>query len=98
MKFSDYEDKTPKNSAGEAEKRKFDAKMRKALMSLVGKFEGKPQEDIIEEILSVAKKNKAEGKLTDADIDAFYSMLSPMLDTEKKKTLESVIQRIKTER
>lgn len=97
MKFSDYDGKKVDSGAPFNNGKKLDAKTQKMLLSLVGKFEGRPQSEIVAEILSVAKKSKAQGKLTNDDIDAFYSMLSPLLDAEKKKTLDEVVKKIKSE-
>lgn len=97
MKFSDYDGKKVDSGSPSANGKKLDAKTQKMLLSLVGKFEGRPQSEIVAEILSVAKKSKAQGKLTNDDIDAFYSMLSPLLDAEKKKTLDEVVKKIKSE-
>lgn len=97
MKFSDYDGKKVDSGAPFNNGKKLDAKTQKMLLSLVGKFEGRPQSEIVAEILSVAKKSKAQGKLTNDDIDAFYSMLSPLLDAEKKKTLDEVVEKIKSE-
>ena len=97
MKFSDYDGKKVDSGSPSGNGKKLDAKTQRTLLSLVGKFEGRPQSEIVAEILSVAKKSKAQGKLTNDDIDAFYSMLSPLLDAEKKKTLDEVVEKIKSE-
>ena len=99
MKFSEVKGKTSAEErvSGGVDKKTIDKKTQKTLLSLLGKFEGRPQEELIAEILSVAAKSRKEGKLSDSEIDSFYQMLSPVLDTEKKKMLDDIVKRIKAQ-
>ena len=87
MKFSDYEKKRKTE--------KLDVSSQKAIKSLLGKFEGKSEDEIVAAIMATAEKNRKEGKLSDAEIDAFYSMLSPMLGDDKRAKLDGVVKKIK---
>ena len=63
--------------------------------SLAQRFDGKSQNELIMAIYNEAKKGKQNGTLTNADIDNFYNMLSPMLDDKKRKTLQKVVVELK---
>ena len=47
------------------------------------------------EFYDEAKKGKSRGTLTNADIDAFSNMLSPMLDDSKRKILRKIVNELK---
>ena len=47
-------------------------------------------------IISEAERGKREGTLTNADLDNFYTALSPLLDGFKKRKLKEVIMRLKS--
>ncbi|MBO5851577.1 MAG: hypothetical protein J6R29_04525, partial [Clostridia bacterium] len=59
------------------------------------KYEGASEEDIISAIMLEAEKGRKRGTLTDSDIDNFYKMLYPMLNSSQQKKLNSVINKIK---
>ena len=59
------------------------------------KYEGMKEEDLIKAIVKEAEKNRAEGKLTDADLDSFKSMLTPFLNSSQAKRLDKIIQKLK---
>lgn len=71
----------------------------KGLMQMVTelaqKFDGKNQNDLLKEIYKQAEEGKRAGRLTNADIDNFYSFLSPMLDDKKRKMLEKIVVELK---
>lgn len=62
---------------------------------LAKKFDGKGQGELLKAIYQKAKEGKANGTLTNAEIDGFASMLAPMLDDKQKKTLKKVIEELK---
>ena len=55
--------------------------------SLANRFDGKSQNELLMAIYEEAKKGKRQGTLSNADIDNFAKMLSPMLDDKKRKIL-----------
>ncbi len=63
--------------------------------SLARSFDGKSQSQLISAVYEEAKKGKEKGTLTNADIDAFSAMLSPMLDDKKRKILYKVVEELK---
>ena len=62
---------------------------------MLGKYEGRSQEELVGQILSVAEKQRKAGKLSDADIDGFFGMLASLVDEKKRKTLEDIVEKIK---
>lgn len=63
--------------------------------SLARSFDGKSQNELISAVYQEAKKGKMNGTLTNADLDAFSAMLSPMLDDKKRKILNKVVEELK---
>ncbi|MBE5749512.1 MAG: hypothetical protein E7346_01415 [Clostridiales bacterium] len=63
--------------------------------SLASRFDGKSQNDLILAIYEEAKRGKKNGTLTNAEIDNFGAMLSPMLDDKKRKMLKKIIAELK---
>ncbi len=63
--------------------------------SLAGRFDGKSQSELIKAIYEEAKKGKENGTLSNADIDKFVNMLSPMLDDKKQKMLYKIASELK---
>ncbi len=59
------------------------------------KFEGKDQNELLKAIFDEAKKNKKNGTLTNAEIDNFAAMLSPVLDDKKRKILDKIVSDLK---
>lgn len=57
---------------------------------------GKSEGQILHTIISEAERGKREGTLTNADLENFYTALSPLLDGFKKRKLKEVIMRLKS--
>ena len=57
---------------------------------------GKSESQIFKTVLAEAERGKREGTLTNADLDNFYTALSPLLDGIKKRKLKEVIQKLKS--
>jgi len=73
----------------------MDKNLYNLVSSLAGRFDGKSQTELIKAIYDEAKKGKQNGTLTNAEIDNFVSMLSPLLDDKKKKMLLKIAQELK---
>ena len=58
-------------------------------------YDGKSGVGIWMQILSEAERSKREGKLTNEEIDEFYTQFSPMLDDVQRKQLQSVVKKLK---
>lgn len=63
--------------------------------SIAGKYDGKNQTELLKAIYEEAKRGKARGTLSNADIDNFVAMLSPMLDDKKRKVLFKIADELK---
>ncbi len=65
------------------------------IKNLAKKYEGASEGEIISAIMKEAEKGRKNGTLTDADIDNFYAMLSPMLNASQRKKLDEVVKKLK---
>lgn len=63
--------------------------------ALSGKFDGKSQNELMRAVYEEAKRGKKNGTLKNSDIDNFVSMLSPILDDEKRKMLYKIASELK---
>lgn len=63
--------------------------------TLAKAFNGKSGADVWQTILAQAEQGKRDGTLTNADLDNFYNVLSPMLDGFKRQKLKSIIAKLK---
>ncbi|MBE5733960.1 MAG: hypothetical protein E7347_02785 [Clostridiales bacterium] len=91
--FNDYV-KNGKNFNG-VDSDKMDKNLLNMVSSLANKFDGKSQNELLSAIYEQAKAGKQRGTLTNADLDNFASMLSPVLDANKRKVLEKVVRELK---
>ena len=95
MKFSDYS----KNEEKTSKKRDEPSALNKRkLFEMMRGFEGKSEDEIISAIMETAKKNRAEGKLSDEEIDGFVKTIYPMLDENKRKKLDEITAMIKAQK
>lgn len=58
-------------------------------------FDGKNQNDLLRAIYREAEKGKRAGTLSDAEIDGFVTLLSPVLDDKKRKYLQKIAEELK---
>ena len=58
-------------------------------------MKGKSEGQILQQILAEAERGKRAGTLTNADLDNFYTALSPLLDGFKRQKLRQVITKLK---
>ena len=58
------------------------------------KYEGASQGELISAIMQEAEKGRRNGTLTNADIERFAKMLAPMLNSEQKKQLDMIVQKL----
>lgn len=73
----------------------MDKNLYSLVKSLANKFDGKNQTELIKAIYDEAKKGKQNGTLSNAEIDNFVSMLSPLLDSQKRKMLLKIASELK---
>ncbi len=62
---------------------------------LTAAFAGKGEGDVLRAIYAEAEKSRKAGTLTDAELDRFYAVLSPMLGGAQRKKLAAVLARLK---
>lgn len=86
--FNDYAKNTQNNNT-------IDGDIFKKVNDLAKKFDGKSQTELLKAIYSEAEKGKRNGTLTNAEIDQFNNMISPLLDDKKRKILEKIVADIK---
>ena len=67
------------------------------LKQWAGKYEGMSESELIKAIVKEAEKNRAEGKLTNADLDGFKNLLLPMLNSSQAKKLDKIIEKLKAQ-
>lgn len=65
------------------------------VMRLASKYDGASEAELLKAIYLEAEKGRKNGTLTDADIDNFVKMLSPLLDDKKRKKLLAVAKSLK---
>lgn len=75
--------------------KKLDDNAMGSLKSFAKKYEGKSEDEIFSQIMIEAKKGRANGTLTDADIDRFKNMLYPMLNQKQREKLDGVVRKLK---
>lgn len=62
---------------------------------LAEKYEGKSADEIMLAIIKQAEISRKKGTLSDSDIDNFASSVAPLLNGAQRKTLQSVVDRLK---
>ena len=82
--FSDYNGSSGKNNQA------FEM-----LRTIADKYEGVSENELIRIIIAEAEKNRAQGKLTNADLDNFASTIRPMLNSSQAKRLDKILEKLK---
>ncbi len=88
MKFSDYD-------APKKENERPDTDARKLFGEFLKGYEGKSEDELIASIMKTAKQKRADGTLTDEELQRFYSMIVPLIPRSKKDKLDEVYELIK---
>lgn len=93
MKFSDYEARGKgKQKSGNG---RISDENKKLLFSVLKDYEGKSRAELVKGITEQAEKLRAEGKLSDAELDSFSLTLAPFLDGRGREELAEIVARIK---
>ena len=66
-----------------------------ALRDLFSRYEGKSEQEVLSEILFLAKQGKQNGTLTGEEIDRYAAVLSPMLGESQRKKLQKIVEKLK---
>ncbi|MBR2384691.1 MAG: hypothetical protein IKA99_03670 [Clostridia bacterium] len=63
--------------------------------NLSKKYEGKSSDELMQAIIKQAEIGRKNGTLSDRDIDNFASTVAPLLNEKQRKTLNSVVSKLK---
>ena len=63
--------------------------------NLSKKYEGKSSDELMQAIIKQAEIGRKNGTLSDSDIDNFASTVYPLLNDKQRKTLNTVVARLK---
>ena len=91
--FNDYVNQNSSDSSNKSS----NLKAMEMLKGWASKYEGMSENDLIKAIVKEAEKNRAEGKLSDSDLDSFKSLLMPFLNSSQVKRLEKIIEKLKNQ-
>ena len=58
---------------------------------LVNKYKNKSSSELYEELISVAKTEKAKGNLNKSQLNNIYNTLSPMMNEQERENLKKLI-------
>lgn len=72
----------------------FDPKDVNMVKNLADKYKGN-ESQLMSDIISLANKNKKEGKLKNSDLDSFSQKISPMLNSSQKKMLTDIVKTLR---
>lgn len=89
--FREYSKKTDKT----ADNKGTGGGLYETVTRLAKNFDGKSQNDLLRAIYKEAERGKRAGTLTNAEIDKFVAMLSPVLDGKKRAYLNKIAQDLK---
>ena len=92
--MKDFKSYTPENGKGNQGSTDFKNTAEFAKM-ITRAMNGKSEGQLLQSIIAEAERGKREGTLTNADLDNFYNMVSPMVDGFKRKKLKEVVTRLK---
>ena len=97
MDFNQYASNSKQNKEKSKKNNAYgvDDNLFNLVSSIAGKYNGKSQNVLLKAIYEEAKKGKERGTLTNAEIDNFVAMLTPMLDEKKRKVLYKVADELK---
>ena len=92
--MKDFKSYTPENGKGNQGRTDVNNTAEFAKM-ITRAMNGKSEGQLLQSIIAEAERGKREGTLTNADLDNFYNMVSPMVDGFKRKKLKEVVTRLK---
>ena len=96
MDFNQYAKNAGKNQKSEKNNPyNVDNNLFNLVNSIATKYNGKSQTELLKAIYEEAKKGKEKGTLSNADVDNFVAMLTPMLDEKQRKVLFKVAEELK---
>ena len=93
--FRNYAKNSGKNSDNGSKNTKSGGGLYETVSKIAKNFDGKSQNDLLREIFKEAEKGKRAGTLTNAEIDNFVALLSPVLDAKKRAYLLKIAEDLK---
>lgn len=75
-----------------------DAEQKKLAEEYLKKYGDKDEDQLMNELLSKVKKNKAQGTFSNADLDNFANSVKGFLSPEQQKKMESIIKTLKSQK
>lgn len=85
-KFSEEMKNKPKNENGS---------LYEQAVNIAKSFDGKNQTELLAAVYKEAERGKRAGTLTNAEIDNFVAVLSPILDRKKRGYLYKIAEELK---
>ncbi len=89
-----------KEFSNSSQKENYEGKFSQGVLNLIKSvtknLQGKNENEVMSAIVNEAKQRKAQGTLSNADLDVFYSALYPMLNDKRRERLKEVIAKIKS--
>lgn len=70
-------------------------KQMEQLKKTAGKYKGKSEAELMRELQASMRQGKANGTLSDKQIDAFSQKISPMLNQAQKAKLNAILKKLK---
>ena len=84
-----------KSSKQKASSENFGSSPYEIFANLSKKYEGKSSDELMQAIIKQAEIGRRNGTLSDSDIDNFASTVAPLLNDKQRKTLYSVVAKLK---
>ncbi len=105
MNFKDYLRQQKYNEAKKAEQEKSAVDYQKTasaksdtrqnVESIINEYADKSENELMGELMREVAKGRANGTLSNGDIDNFYAQAAPLMTAEQKKKLDNIIGIIK---
>lgn len=86
---------TNRQKSGESGAKSEEEELKKTFDDTVKRAKGKSQNELMDEILRQAAKDKRDGKLSDKDLQNFFNSVAPMLNPEQIKKLKEIMNLLK---
>ena len=94
--FKDYTPKSEKSTRAGTSQTVFNEDgIEELVKQIAGVYEGKTNAQMLSGIIAEATNAKKNGRLSNEQIDEFYSQFAPMLNDFQKKKLDEIVRRLK---
>ena len=94
--FKDYTPKSENSTGAGTSQTAFNEDgIEELAKQIAGAYEGKTNAQMLSGIIAEATNAKKNGRLSNEQIDEFYSQFAPMLNDFQKKKLDEIVRRLK---